>query len=415
MLIRSRSVTVVRRQRVLYLALAGAVLFTAAALLGRSLLVQGSPSWNLGFGMVFVGTFLGLVCAAMAITSRAEPVAGRRAPGQEGVLEAADVDIRVEAGGRQLRIPRKKIEAGWIEQTGERPTVILQARGGTTVYAEIDDATSAEQLLREAGVAPEQRAITMGIGFPPKLGGIVLRGAEMVMLGGFGLMMLLLGISVLASEGSSVVPGLMPALVGAFCVFRAIHRYAPRSVRVGTDGILLKRLRRRFVPFRGLKTAEAHGASILLHVGDREPIDIPTSSPEEASAVVARILQAKAAGDRGSDADRLTALDRAGRSLPEWRAALASMARPGGGGYREKGVSPSELVTVVEDARAPIPRRVAAAVALASSEKELQSRVRVAIDACAEDRLRVALDKALEGEIDEELIEKAEIASRSPG
>lgn len=417
MRIQSPSIAVFHRQRALYSAGVGALLCGIVAAAAPAVLSRVP-----GILLSIVAGVLSLGYAGIAITSRGEPVAGRGAIGRRGVVDVTGSDILVSTGGSELRIPRASVVAGWIEEAGAHPTVILQTDAGTTIYARVDAAATAERLLQEIGVAPAQRAILMLVGLPRELGGTGQRAFKMLLLGFCGLIMAVLGLAmlvgglaVLARELDRAVPsilvGALTVALGVWCLSRALVRAAPWSIRIGTDGLVLKRLRRRFLSFHKLKAAEAIGSEIALDRADEEPLRILTSSPEEAAAVVARILHAKAAGERGSEAGRLTVLDRAGRSLDEWRQELASLVRPGA--YRERRVSPADLAEVVEDARAPICRRVAAAVALAGSEESVRRRARVAVDACAEPRLRVALDKALEGEIDEELLAEAESAAEA--
>ena len=71
---------------------------------------------------------------------------------------------------------------------------------------------------------------------------------------------------------------------------------------------------------------------------------------------------------------------------------------------------PGELLAVVEDPTAPAERRVGAALALGASAAEVQDarvRVSVAAAACAYAPLRIAIDGAFEGEIDEDEVELA--------
>jgi hypothetical protein len=67
------------------------------------------------------------------------------------------------------------------------------------------------------------------------------------------------------------------------------------------------------------------------------------------------------------------------------------------------------LAQVVEDAAAPAERRVAAAFALAaaSGEEALLRRARIAAGATASEPLRIALERAVEGELEQEAVEAA--------
>jgi hypothetical protein len=63
---------------------------------------------------------------------------------------------------------------------------------------------------------------------------------------------------------------------------------------------------------------------------------------------------------------------------------------------------------VLEDAEATVENRVGAALALTEGEDaDARPRIRIAADACANDRVRVALTSLAEGDGDEEALEEA--------
>ena len=76
--------------------------------------------------------------------------------------------------------------------------------------------------------------------------------------------------------------------------------------------------------------------------------------------------------------------------------------------YRETPLTRDQLLAVLESAAAPAERRLAAAVSLSvAGDTEIAARIRVAAQACARPRVRVALTGVAEGEIDDAAIAAA--------
>jgi hypothetical protein len=116
-----------------------------------------------------------------------------------------------------------------------------------------------------------------------------------------------------------------------------------------------------------------------------------------------RLDDARKAWEAGSEAEgALAQLDRGGRSASAWRAAMrALLAAPEN--YREQAVTRDALVEVLESPGAPAERRVGAALALAGADDpETRTRIRVAAGACADERLRIALELAASDGLDDD-------------
>jgi len=83
-----------------------------------------------------------------------------------------------------------------------------------------------------------------------------------------------------------------------------------------------------------------------------------------------------------------------------------------GHAYRSSGLTRQELLDVLDDPRAPEKRRIAAAFVLSLCGTGAASeRVRVAMDSTAQEHMRVALERASQGALDEQAIEAA-VATR---
>ncbi|MEO8875264.1 MAG: hypothetical protein ABI461_06745 [Polyangiaceae bacterium] len=190
----------------------------------------------------------------------------------------------------------------------------------------------------------------------------------------------------------------------------------PTYVTIGADGILLERRgTRRFIRFGDLLKIEEHAEykdAIVLRLADSKQISLRTSIQDRSNnqAVVSDQTRAlrkrldvalEAFRNREAGPDVLLALGRANRSAHDWIAALAKTSTTSE--YRVAPVTNEQLWSVAEDPAASADDRAAAVVALrATLDEPAKLRVRKTIEACAEPRLRVALDAAI-GENDAQL------------
>jgi hypothetical protein len=106
-------------------------------------------------------------------------------------------------------------------------------------------------------------------------------------------------------------------------------------------------------------------------------------------------------------ADRFAHYERGGRVLAEWRAHLAQALNQAS--YRQNAATVDEATAVLHSAEASPEQRVGAALALRVAGQP-RERLRVAVDAAADDRTREVLDavaEARDGDVDDAVIEKA--------
>ena len=192
------------------------------------------------------------------------------------------------------------------------------------------------------------------------------------------------------------------------------------KVEVGSDGVLLRRpLRRRFVRYTDildLRVLETKGTfaqriEIRLRHG-RVVLQAAASGsgriiePVEAfTSMVQAIEHGRATLQHGEGLEDATALlAPGGRPVARWLKDLRALTAPHG--YRQPGIETAPLWRVVEDSTATPAERAGAAVALgASLDDDQRSRLRVASDACAHPRLRVALHRIAEGADDRDVDE----------
>ena len=371
----------------------------------------------LGVGAVCWGPFVLLGLTAVILGRRhGAAVVGARTVGARGslVVGGGGVEVALDAGGAGMAW--EGVVAGWTETFRDREEVVLETRSGTLVRAAVEGAAQAREVLRAAGVAPEQRAIAIKLGVGETRGTRAILIFMAMLLGPVAaILVLVFLLSLFVWSGASgvalVIGGIAAlAVTGLWLVVRPL---VTTTVSIGTDGVVIQRLgRRRFVPRAVLRAVEGREGEVVILREKIEPIRLRTSGRAEAAAVIVRIREALASTGDGAVAPQLDRLDRHGRSVADWLRDLRALgAAPGG--YRDAALDRRALLDVVEDGRAPAERRIAAAAALSGTpEHDVRARVRVAAQACVDARLREAIERAAEGELEEELVARAVRAAR---
>jgi hypothetical protein len=176
------------------------------------------------------------------------------------------------------------------------------------------------------------------------------------------------------------------------------------SVDIGVDGVLVSGPRRReWIAFEGVRSVEAHQGSARFVLGDRHvDVAITRAGPngllakQDAFALDAFLLRAREAlaAHRATVGPRALAamLSRADRDKAAWVDGLRRL-RDGEAAYRSAAIQDEELWRVVEDPGAPEDARAAAAFVLRrQDDPSATARLRVAQQAVAAPRLRVALE-----------------------
>ncbi len=109
--------------------------------------------------------------------------------------------------------------------------------------------------------------------------------------------------------------------------------------------------------------------------------------------------------------DRYLPLDRGGRPIAAWREAVRALLTRAHD-YRTDGVTRDDLLRLLEDPRTPVERRVAAAMALAAEDDPVTT-VRVHAAATSPDaRVRIALERGLDGTLADDELDAAQAADR---
>lgn len=349
-----------------------------------------------------IGMLLSFILLLMAFGTQIASWLGRPT---EGTVEASDAALSVPRG---RQIDRKDIAAGFVLRDGERTMTELRLRDGNGVEVEVRDEHEGAALLDTLGVAPHERALEM------RLGGAVF--SVLTALIGIGPGFLVAGI---ASLGLGALLHLSSTAMG-FMIFALTAASAPVSqwlwangrVIVGRDGISMQQgLNRWFVAHSDVRAVRVSRSKIVLELTDRRTQVIGTlgMSEERRDALAARIRESIGSGaPTEALSARLALLDRGSKSHSEWEASLRALAS-NSDGYRASGLSREELLEVIDSATSSAERKVAAAFVLSLRDKaQAVERVRVALAVTAQESVRVALERASEGALDEEAIRQAE-------
>lgn len=194
----------------------------------------------------------------------------------------------------------------------------------------------------------------------------------------------------------------------ALIAFSGASFLLPTHVTIGADGVLIRRFgRRRFISFGEISSIDDHEKyqdAIVISLSGREKVTLRTSVRDSQAANarndVTRALQKRLELALATFRNRETApaaldtLKRANQSTAEWISSLRKASSVTE--YRVMAISTEQLWSTLEDPAASPDDRAAALIALRQSldEKGLK-RARKEIEACAEPRLRIALDAAI--------------------
>jgi hypothetical protein len=346
---------------------------------------------------VLVGQVLGVGAAAAIVCGAVAFALTRTLFATRGTIRCERNDLVIERSVCRT-IPIADIEAGFIVPTRAAINVELHLKGGDVIDAQVASADDAATLLRAARVDVARQRCRIQL---------VDQNARLFMGLFVGGSLAYASTSALGALDQSL-PGLGGVLVWA-CGLALASLLALRAtklpeVTIGTDGISFKRgFRETFVPFEELAEIRPNGLGILVRYRNGRTMTIFSPAgvgPERFEALLLRVREAMAARSQARQPS-LELLDRRGRSVREWRVALAQLARRGAS-YRDVGLSIDDLEEVIRSPQATPERRLAAAVALrAASHPTATSLIRVAAAQCASQRLRFALEKIGDGDDDD--------------
>jgi hypothetical protein len=349
-------------------------------------------------GSLESGVFLAIPLGLGAFLA-ARPLAGLR-----GALRCEGDELVVERRLGTQRIPRSAVKAGIIVPSIHGVSVELDLAGGRRLTARVGSVAEAEALLAALRVDVANQRCRVQLADPTASLVIALGvpvGVAYYLSPFFG--------AILMDVPASLVLVLAAGLYAASAaILRAI--IALPDITIGTDGLSFRQgFREIFVPFAELADVRMAGLGVNLIYRDGRKRLLRSAaglSPARYEALMLRIRAALGARAQ-TPATAIEQLDRAGRSVPEWRAALSALARRGVD-YRAAGLSADDLEALLASPDATAERRLGAAVALsASKHPAAPERIRIAAAQCASERLRVALEKLSDGEEDDAALAEA--------
>lgn len=304
-------------------------------------------------------------------------------------------------------IARDRVEAGWLVHDAEGAEVEFRLHNGDELSVSVASPEEAEAVLDAAGVDPSKRALSMQMGGPEL--NVALAMGSLIPGSCVASIIALTLNSVVALP--SVAMGFLLFTLAALSIPLSLRAFGPPRVQVGRDGVSVRRgARAWFASFEEISHVSMRGYSLVLHLRDGSERVISglgtRASRRQAlgDRIAAGVLEAHAPRDLSA---RLTALDRNGRTIEEWSAALRDVLTEREA-YRSTGLTRDEVVAALEDPHATPDRRIGAAYALSFADKEQTSqRVRVAVETIAHEPVRVALSRAADGALDEESVTAA--------
>jgi hypothetical protein len=307
--------------------------------------------------------------------------------GRPGHVAIDDQSIYVEIPGRPaLQIPRSSIRAGFrVPQSNE--VILLFVDGARATF---DLEPGVPDPLDQLRMTLEKSTLAIKLrrtGDAMTVGGIV----------GCASLMLVMAIVPISAAGWELWLALPVLLAIALSV-----RLARGRIVVGTDGVLVRGLRERFIPFD--QVASIDDLSIVTTHGKRLQVAI-TGRPDDRAAALHRLHEAFAAY-RARRHESLDALRRGERSLKAWKEDLAKKARATAT-FRSAATSKDDFEAVLDNPTTAIEERLGAAVALASLGDAGVERVRIAAQSSVNERVRIAFEAAADGHLEEEQFSEA--------
>lgn len=273
---------------------------------------------------------------------------------------------------------------------GMSPVLELRLRSGDVARLQSPDPTAAARLASALGFGPGGRSLEVDLAKP-------IRRLLHVVLGLGVQMPLAIASTVLAALAGGEGAGLGVAKAVAALLFLPLyllarHATAAPVVRVGEDGVLVRRgFRRRFIPRAEIATAERHGRTgLALRRADGQTYleSEVTGGDADRVEAVARYVMATVRTGSATRA-RLAAFDKGTDPVAAWRVRVGSALEAGG--YRDATSPVEEAHAVLRGGDASAEQRVGAALALRAAG-EPPARIRVAAEAVADDELRRALE-----------------------
>ncbi|MDB4929720.1 MAG: hypothetical protein JWM10_2204 [Myxococcaceae bacterium] len=317
-------------------------------------------------------------------------------------------DLVVSASGGVRRIPRAGIRSAFVTAGRGAPgaAAVRLRRDLGTLTIDAADPDEAHALLHALGFDASQRRTEFdGVRAFHRLMAALLAPI-------FALVVVMFPWS-WANPAPSLHPPVAVA-VGLFVVLCVVFwRVMVPVLRtsVGLDGITVGgRLGARFHPWSEVAGVTAGDGCFHLTLRGARRREVWCNPEDDAvlPALVAAAREALAAyRDAAEKAAAVALLDRQGRPVAEWRAAMAGVLRRHGG-YRSAALDRGRVEALLADPSTPVERRLGAAMVMAQAgDDDGRTRVRVAAEVVADPGARAALARIADGAESDEAVEAA--------
>lgn len=291
--------------------------------------------------------------------------------------------------------------------------LVVALRSGELVQALLEEDAPGRRLLRALGLEGRQRRAVFRLQrLLTRMLNSMFTVPSLLLAGGF------LGAQLQVLLRFTVLPpalGLLAGFVLGALAARYVWRNGPGvDVVVGTDGVRVRELFRTwFVPWARVASLreETERLALVLEDGTERYLWLGHDMGPTSSSVVGRLREAFEAARANQNRAVGEALLRGGRSVAQWLEGLKKVAEARAADYRSTPLSDEQLWRLLEDGSLPPEVRTGAALVLRFRGGEgARVRLRVNADAAASEAVRVALEGAAEGELDESALERAERA-----
>ncbi len=372
----------------------------AIAMVGQLWIATGGQHFSLPLVLALLGLFgISLIGA----------VAQMRARGRHAVIRTEGTVVT--ADGKTL-VSRGAIASAYVRPGEGNGTCVQMKRRLWPFTIDCDFATDdeAQRFLHAIGFGIDQRTADFRARLPMVEHTWSFLGATAL----FGLAAL-----ILSATGHDAPKAFFPVYLASMSILNLVLQQG-RLVRVGADGIIVRSLRNRFVPFSEVE------AITTRHDADHELVIVMKNGPNitlsfarktkwsngehPVAALAARLRDAMAGSSATGTRIHTTALlARGGRDVAAWAREVRRLGDETNARYRVAAVPPEDLWRIVEDTSAGQSERVGAAAALHGRlDDGGRARLRVASEATAAPQLRVALKQIAAASLeDDEALEAA--------
>jgi len=370
----------------------GVAIAGAAAVVGVLLFDGGGDVSTLGAFLGFAGLAALMSAPIIAATGlllkiRSKATEGRIAWGERGLM--------LHAEGSEPRLLGRSFSSGVVVPHEDGFEVRLVRDTGDDVSVLVDDDATARALLSLARVGREW--VTTRVEWASWVTRALSGGLTFAAVGLSGFLT-----AIFLPEPFNLAALVVCLLLPFFAAGAASRRFAWRSLEIGSDAIVfVYQGRRRMIPLRDVVDVRVLDDAVVLDLEDGSTRRFDVHGEGLAEGVRRRVASALA--DMGAAGGKESFFARGERSFAEWVARMRGLLDRGTG-FREVRLDRDDTLRVLEDPDASPEARVGAALAVASAEP---ARVRVVAETCASPKLRVALEAAADGEVEEEVVAAA--------